>query len=113
MAETKNLGLVRSIFRQSTEPVRTDVLWYDTINSVLKVYDLVALKWLPKSTQLSGVLTDGAPTSGEIDVVVGMTATEAGIGYKCTIKDTTGTGLLYLVESDGVNWEYIVMTKAV
>lgn len=110
--ETKNLGLVKAIFRQSTEPVRTDVLWYDTINNVLKIYDSVALKWLPKNTQLSGGLTDGTPTNTEIDIVVGMTADVAGIGYKCTIRDTTSTELLYQIESDGVSWEYIVMTKA-
>jgi hypothetical protein len=112
MAETKNLGIVKSIFRQSTQPVRTDVLWYDTVNSVLKIYDFVALKWLPKVTQLSGSLTDGAPTSAEINAIVGLTAINAGVGYKCTIKDTNGTELLYMVESDGVDWYYVSMIKA-
>ena len=110
--ETKNLGLVKGLFSQSSEPDRTDVLWYDTINNVLKYYNAITLKWCPWLLQLSGALTDGAPTSGEIDAVVGMSAVVAGAGYKLTIKDTSGTELLYIVESDGTNWFYIPMVKA-
>jgi hypothetical protein len=112
MAETKNLGLVKGIFSQSTPPVRTDVLWFDTVNILLKAYDTVALKWLPHNIQLSGVLTDSNPSAAEIDAIIGLTAANAGAGFKVTIKDTSGTGLLYIIESDGSDWFYVQMTKA-
>jgi len=62
--------------------------------------------------QLSGSLTDGTPTAAEITAIVGVSATLAGAGFQVTIKDTDGTGLLYKVESDGTDWFYTVMTKA-
>lgn len=65
-----------------------------------------------KQTQLTGSLTPGAPTTGEINTATGTTASVAGAGYKVVIKATNGTGLLYLVESDGTNWFYTVMQKA-
>jgi hypothetical protein len=43
--ETKNLGLVKAIFTQSASPIRTDVWWYDTINSILKYWDVGSLTW--------------------------------------------------------------------
>lgn len=63
--------------------------------------------------QLSGALTDNAPTDTEIDTRTGLTPATAGVGYKVTIKDTNGTGLLYYVESDGTNWQFIPMIIAV
>lgn len=113
MSETKNLGLVKAIFKQSAAPIRTDVLWYDTSTNLMKYYDTIRLAWLPfVRYQLSGALTDGAPTDAEITAIVGTTATLVGAGYRVTIRDTTGTGLLYLVESNGTNWFYVTMTKA-
>jgi hypothetical protein len=61
---------------------------------------------------LSGSLTDGTPTDAQIDSVTGLTPAGAGAGYQCMIKDTNGTGLLYLIISDGTDWYYLVMTKA-
>jgi hypothetical protein len=61
--------------------------------------------------QLSGSLTDGAPTAAEITAVVGISAYGVS-GTQLTIKDTDGSGLLYKIESDGSNWFYTVMTKA-
>ena len=111
---TKNLGLVKAIFNQSTTPTRTDVLWYDSINGILKGYNNGTRAWLPiMNFQLTGALTDGFPTSAEITAIVGMTAVAATAGWKCTIKDNTGTGLLYLVESDGTDWEFLRYVKAV
>jgi hypothetical protein len=112
MAQTKNLGLVKAIFRQSTQPNRTDVLWFDTLESVLKEYDIVTLKWLPHNIQFSGPLVDGAPVTSQIDSIIGLTAVEAGAGFKVTIKDTSGTMLLYTIESDGIDWFYTSLTKA-
>ena len=62
--------------------------------------------------QISGSLTDNSPTAAEITGIVEKSASEAGKGYQVTIKDTDGSGLLYKVESDGTNWFYAVMTKA-
>jgi hypothetical protein len=112
--DTTNLGLVKAIFRQSTAPARTDVLWYDTVHNLLKMYDFSARLWLPLCMpQQNGSLTDGAPTPGELITILGMTAVEAGAGYRVTIKDTSGTDLLYYFESDGTNWYFFQMTKAV
>jgi len=63
--------------------------------------------------QLTGALTDGAPTDTEIDTITGLTPATAGAGWQCTIKDNTGSAVIYRVESDGTNWFYTVMTKAV
>jgi len=110
--ETKNLGLVKAIFKQSIPPTRTDVLWYDTINNVLNIYDIVGQRWLPRYSQLTGAVTDGAPSNSEITAIIGLSAAAAGAGYKTTIKDSTGTGILYMVESDGTNWFYLTLIKA-
>lgn len=65
-----------------------------------------------KVKQLSGSLTDGTPTAAEITAIVGVSASVAGAGFQVTIKDSDGTGLLYKVESDGTDWYYTAMTKA-
>ena len=63
-------------------------------------------------TQLTGSLTDGAPTDAEIDAIVGDTPANMGAGWTVTILDSNGTGLLYRVESDGTNWIYWAGTQA-
>jgi hypothetical protein len=111
--ETKNLGVVKSIFVQSTSPVRTDVWWYDTINNVLKYWDIVSTRWTNAINPIVlYAVTDGAPTKSEITAAMGVTPVVAGAGYRRTIKDTSGTGLLYFIESDGTDWFYSVTTKA-
>lgn len=63
--------------------------------------------------QITAALTDGTPTDAEIDTATGLTGATAGAGYQCTIKDNSGTGLIYRVECDGANWYYQAgMTKA-
>jgi len=64
-----------------------------------------------KNPQYTGSLTDDTPTSSEITSIVGSASTK-GSGFKAVIKDSNGTGLLYIVESDGTYWYYTVMTKA-
>jgi hypothetical protein len=64
-----------------------------------------------KNAQLTGSLTDGVPTITEINAIIG-TASTKGAGYKVTIKDSDGTGLLYDIESDGTDWYYKLTTKA-
>lgn len=82
--ETKNLGLVKAIFVQSTSPVRTDVWWYDTINNLLKYWDVGLLTWTEvvgggggstvTYTQIS------IPANSSIDIAVGLiTAVRAAI----------------------------------
>jgi hypothetical protein len=63
-------------------------------------------------TQLSGSLTDGAPTNTEISGIVGKSATDVGNGFKVTIMDSDGTKLLYMIESYKGDWLYVVMAKA-
>ena len=79
-------------------------------------------RWIPdkayvdsvsnKVTITSGSLTDGLPTAAEINTVTGLTPATATAGYQVTIKDSDGTGLLYKIESDGTDWYYTAMTKA-
>ena len=64
------------------------------------------------TTQLSGALTDGIPTATEISGITGMTPISARAGFQCTIRDTDGSKLLYKIESDGTDWFYVIMTKA-
>jgi len=63
-------------------------------------------------TQLSGSLTDGAPTAAQINSITGLTPSTATVGYQITINDSDGTGLLYKIESDGTDWYYTALTKA-
>jgi hypothetical protein len=65
-----------------------------------------------KYTRLSGSLTDGIPTAAQINSVTGLTPATATAGYQVTIKDSDGTGLLYKIESDGTDWYYTALTKA-
>ena len=64
-------------------------------------------------TQYSGALTDGAPTDAELDAAIGSTPAAVGAGWRTTVIDTDGTALVYDVVSDGTNWWYTAMTKAV
>jgi hypothetical protein len=61
----------------------------------------------------SGALTDNTPTDAELTSAIGFAASTITAGYKVTVKDTSGSGLLYFVESDGTDWYYIKFTKAV
>ena len=65
-----------------------------------------------KQVQLTGSLTDGAPTAAEIHTITGLTPATAGAGWAATILDSDGTGKMYRVESDGSTWGYLVLTTA-
>jgi hypothetical protein len=65
-----------------------------------------------KTTQFTAALTDNTPTDSEIDTATGLTPSTVGAGWQCTIKDNNGSGLLYKIESDGTDWYYIALTKA-
>ena len=108
---TKNLGLVKVIFKQATSPMPTDVLWYDTINKILKYFDITILSWIPLyRSQLFGGLTANTPTNAEITTVIGLTAVQAGVGFQATIFNTNDNKL-YFIASDGVNWLYSMYSK--
>ncbi len=61
---------------------------------------------------ISAALTDGAPTDAQIDTATGATPSSAGSGWKRLILDSNGTELMYIIISDGTNWQYTAMTKA-
>ncbi len=65
-----------------------------------------------KSTQISAALTDGTPTDSELDAATGSTPSGVGAGWQCFIKDSNGSGLVYRIYSDGTDWYYQAMTKA-
>jgi len=79
---------------------------WDESNTLLNVSGEI------KQTQISASLTDGTPTDAEIDSATGTDPGTAGAGYRVVIKDSDGSGLLYIIESDGTDWFYTVMTKA-
>ena len=54
----------------------------------------------------SGSLTDGAPTDAELDAAIGSTPSGVGANRKFLVLDTDGTGLYYVVISNGSNWIY-------
>ena len=62
--------------------------------------------------QITAALTDTTPTEAEINAATGLTAVTAGAGWRCTIKDSSGTGALYMVESDGTVWNFWAGTIA-
>lgn len=88
-----------------------DLVTTDTIASAGAYLGCIFVNKIVQA-QMSGALTDGTPTDAEIDAATGTTPAAVGAGWKRTIKDTNGTGLLYIVESDGTNWFYSVMAKA-
>ena len=87
-------------------------LYYSSPNYITDISTNVNISGRLDVAQISASLTDGTPTDAEIDAATGTTPAAATAGWKVTIKDSDGTGLLYLVESDGSNWFYVVMTKA-
>lgn len=61
---------------------------------------------------LTGSLTDGAPTTAEINAITGLTPSISTAGFTIHILDSDGTGLIYDIISDGTSWQYIVRTKS-
>ena len=64
------------------------------------------------TAQVDADLTDNTPSDADITAALGMTAVVAGKNYTRIIKDTNGSGLVYLVISDGTVWQYIKLTIA-
>lgn len=100
--------------------LKTDSLQATTINDSLSVSylktDSVLLtaqnvKYVSGFTLPTGSLTDGTPTEAEITAIVGSPASK-GEGYRAIIEDSDGSGLLYLIVSDGTGWNYIALTLA-
>jgi hypothetical protein len=82
--ETKNLGLVKAMFTQPTSPVRTDVWWYDTINSLLKYWDIGLLQWKEVTAGGGGGTPDvyvqvSIPANSYLDIVVGLKSAVLGV----------------------------------
>lgn len=63
-------------------------------------------------TPTSASLTDGAPTYVEINAALSTNPATAGSGARYLIKDSDGTALMYVVWSDGSDWWYEALTKA-
>lgn len=61
---------------------------------------------------ISAALTDDTPTDAEIDAATALTPATAGAGYEVKIKDSDGSGLVYIVRSDGTAWQYVKLTIA-
>jgi hypothetical protein len=88
-------------FRNNT--LNLDKNYHISVNGGVKYY---------KQPQLTGSLTDSAPTDAEIDAITGTTPAVVGAGWTVTILDSDGTGLLYRIESDGTYWDYQLLTRA-
>ena len=73
---------------------------------------LVDKEYVDKPAVILHSLTDGAPTDAQIDSATGTTPATAGEGRQYIIEDSDGSGLIYIIISDGTNWQYTAMTKA-
>jgi len=111
-----NVGGGNSQFNAATNikfvTATNDITTTGTLTAEITTDGLEITSGAYKQVQLTGSLTDGAPTDAEIDAIVGDTPANMGAGWTVTIKDNDGTGLLYRVESDGTSWFYQVMTAA-
>ena len=72
------------------------------------LYKVNRIGWGNQGVYRSASLTDGAPTDSEIDTATGLTPATAGAGYTITILDSDGSGLTYIIKSDGTNWLWTV-----
>lgn len=57
-------------------------------------------------------ITDSTPSDSEITDSIGVNASTAGSGYNFFLKDSSGTGNVYYIISDGSGWYYEEMTLA-
>lgn len=62
--------------------------------------------------EVSGAVTDGAPTSLEILNACGTAPESFQAGMRFVIKDSSGSSLLYMIESDGTHYYYTQMNLA-
>ena len=90
----------------------TEVSDNNTYQGGMTVNGDVSIVGRIKTTQLTAALTDNTPTDAEIDTATSLTPSTAGAGWQATIKDNNGSGLLYKIESDGTDWYYTALTKA-
>lgn len=104
-----NKGLINSSIKVDTLPGIGHQITI-TPNSSSQI-GILKLNGYLRTYQYQGSVTDGIPTEAQINSIIG-TASSKGLGFKATIKDTDGSGLLYIVESDGTYWYYAVMTKS-
>ncbi len=73
---------------------------------------LVDKEYVDAPAVISHSLTDGAPTDAQIDSATGTTPAAVGSGWKTHIFDSDGSALMYIIISDGTNWQYTAMTIA-
>ena len=78
---------------------------YVTLNALAAVVDTAF------SHNITAALTDTTPTAAEIAAAVGVTVLAAK-GRHYAIQDSDGTGLMYIVWSDGTTWFFEALTAA-
>jgi hypothetical protein len=104
---TRELNRVQITEDQTTAPER-NILHNGQGPNTVNIRDIALL-----IAQVDAALTDNTPTDAQITSALGMTAAVAGKNYTRIIKDTSGSGLIYLCISDGTSWMYIKFTIAV
>lgn len=80
--------------------------------SEVEVHKKMLLLSTLKYNVISRTLTDNTPSDAQIDSATQTTPSAAGAGTTYIISDADGSGLLYIIISDGTNWFYSVMNKA-
>ncbi len=65
-----------------------------------------------KQIDFHGNLTDGIPTTVELNAATGLTPSGVGAGFFGFVKDDNGSGLTYGIHSDGTTWDYWITTKS-
>lgn len=79
---------------------------YEKLNDAILVIDTLAYGLV------TDTVTAGTPTEAEITAALGFGPTEVVAGMKYYILDATSTNLIYIIISDGTNWQWSVMTIA-
>ena len=73
---------------------------------------LVDKEYVDIPAVISHSLTDGTPTDAQIDAATGTTPAGSGSGRFYYILDSDGSALMYIIISDGSNWQYTALTIA-
>lgn len=96
----------------TTPAANTGTLYMDSSDEKPYFANSTTTYDLTSTQQFTGALTDGIPTDAQIDSATGTTPAAVGAGWRTSVLDTDGSALVYLIVSDGSNWQYTALTIA-
>jgi len=110
--DTKAIEINGTEMRVTDEEDATGLIYDADYSSNYTDRSIVDKEYVDKPAVISHSLTDGAPTDAQIDSATGTTPAAAGSGRFYYILDSDGSGLMYIIISDGTNWQYTALTIA-